>query len=924
MAAGNEVGGTVGAIAGLFAATSSRPTAVLIEGEPGIGKTTQLHHAAEDARAQGFTVLSASGAVGESVLAYAGLADLLSGVDRSLLAALPAPQRNALDWVLLRSDGMDGPTDQRAVAAAFLTTVNALAERSPVLLVIDDVQWLDPSSVTVLSFAVRRITGPVSVLAAVRTEFGQAPANWLQLARPEDLRRVQVPPLSPGDMHTMITKRFERSLSRPALMRIHRLSGGNPFYALELARADGGSATATLLPGGLSDLIQARVGNLEPDVQEVLLAAACATTPSVSLLRTVLGNERDEADDRVIAALELAETRGLVTIDGDHLAFTHPLLARGVLDNATSAQRRTVHRELADAVTEPELRARHLALAAKGADADAVAALDAGAASARTRGAPAAAAELLELALRLGGDTPERRILLAASLFDAGEPARARTLLETLLDRLPPGALRGRASHLLGTVRLFGDSFAEAAAVLRQALDEGGHEPELEVLMLLTLSFADYNAGLVAEGVTNATAAVAAAERLGAPVLLSQALGMRVILGFLAGEGFDEAAMRTALELEGDQSAAPLPLRPSVQHALLQAWTGRVADAPAVMRSIWQKCIDAGDEIGANFAAFQAVLVDVWFGDFTDLAVRADDARERALQVGSDVALFTALTMTATAATYAGDEEAARRDIEAALAAAERSNTRMMLGWTLHLLGFLEVSRGNYEAAWAALEPMAQMLESQPASSELVVAQFVPDAIEAAVALDRLDVAERLADILESNGRRLERGWMLAVSARGRAMVLAARGDLPGAVAAARQATERHEGLPMPFERARTQLLLGQLLRRQRLKEPAAAELTMAIDTFTELGARLWAERARTELGRANIGPHRDTALTPSEQRVAELAATGFTNREVAAALFISPKTVEANLARVYRKFGIRTRAELGQRMSRPNRGLAD
>lgn len=921
MAAGNEVGGTVGAIAGLFAATSSRPTAVLIEGEPGIGKTTQLHHAAEDARAQGFTVLSASGAVGESVLAYAGLADLLSGVDRSLLSALPAPQRNALDWVLLRSDGMDGPTDQRAVAAAFLSTLNVLAERSSVLLVIDDAQWLDPSSVTVLSFSMRRLDGPVSVLAAARTGLGETPVSWLRLARPEDLRRIKVPPMSAGDLHAMIMQRHGRSLSRPALLRIHELSGGNPFYALELARAvDDAPAGPLALPGGLAELVGARVGGLSAETQEVLLIAACATTATVSLIQRAAP---DGVGD-VVAALEDAETHGVVEIDGDRLTFTHPLLAQGVHGNASSSQRRSAHRRLAEIVDVPELRARHLALAATGADPAAVAALDDAAASARTRGAPAAAAELTELALRLGGDTPERRIQLAMNHFDAGEPAQARAILESLIEQLPPGRLRAQASQLLGTVRLFGDSFREAAEVLQRALAEGEADPALEVTMLVTMSFAEYNAGLVDEGVGTATKAVTAAERLGEPVLVSQALGMRVILGFLAGEGFDEASIQTALELEGDRSATPVPLRPSTQHALLRAWTGSSRSAPDAVRSIWRQCIDAGDEIGANFAAYQAVLVEVWYGKFADAAIRADDAVERAHQIGSDVALFTSLSMRATAATYLGDEDTARRDIAAALPAAERSTTRTMMGWTLHILALLEVSLGNYEAAWVTLEPMVRALEMHPLATEIITAQFVPDAIEAAVALGDLTTAERLVEIMDSNGRRVDRPWMLAVGARGRGMVLAAEGRLEEAVDVTRQAMAQHERLPMPFERARTQLLLGQLLRRQRFKELAAVELTEAVRVFDELGARLWAERARTELGRANIGPHRDTALTPSEQRVAELAATGFTNREVAAALFISPKTVEANLARVYRKFGIRTRAELGQRMSRPNRGLAD
>jgi DNA-binding CsgD family transcriptional regulator len=172
-----------------------------------------------------------------------------------------------------------------------------------------------------------------------------------------------------------------------------------------------------------------------------------------------------------------------------------------------------------------------------------------------------------------------------------------------------------------------------------------------------------------------------------------------------------------------------------------------------------------------------------------------------------------------------------------------------------------------------------------------------------------------LVDALEGNGRRLDRAWMLAVGARCRAMLLAARGDVDGANLAVEAAMAQHDRLPMPFERARTQLLLGQFQRRQRHKDVAMATLSEALATFEDIGARLWAQRTATELARTKFGPRKIAGLTPSEQRVAELAAKGLTNRDVAAELFISPKTVEANLSRIYRKLDIHSRAELGGRM---------
>jgi DNA-binding CsgD family transcriptional regulator len=227
-------------------------------------------------------------------------------------------------------------------------------------------------------------------------------------------------------------------------------------------------------------------------------------------------------------------------------------------------------------------------------------------------------------------------------------------------------------------------------------------------------------------------------------------------------------------------------------------------------------------------------------------------------------------------------------------------------------MGFLEVSVGNHAAALAALQPMQRTFEAIP-GTEIMTASFIPDAVEAMISLGRSGEAEPLIDALERNGRRLDRPWMLAIGARCRSMWLAGRGDVEAATRKAHEAMAEHDRLAMPFERARTQLLLGQLQRRQRQKESARATLREALDAFHSMGTPLWADRARAELARAEAAPTRDLALTPSEQRVAELAATGMTNRDVATALFISPKTVEANLARIYRKLGIKTRAELGR-----------
>jgi DNA-binding NarL/FixJ family response regulator len=235
----------------------------------------------------------------------------------------------------------------------------------------------------------------------------------------------------------------------------------------------------------------------------------------------------------------------------------------------------------------------------------------------------------------------------------------------------------------------------------------------------------------------------------------------------------------------------------------------------------------------------------------------------------------------------------------------------------LATLAFLELSLRNYDAAVTALAPMLSAFDPDSTSTELPGAAFLPDAVESLVQLGRLAEAEPLIEALERNGSTHDRAWMRAVGARCRGMLMAARGDLDGAHRAARRAMAEHERVAMPFDTARTLLLLGQLERRQRKKESASISLQKALEAFERLNAPLWADRARAELARANVGPNRTGQLTPSEQRVAELAASGMKNRDVASALFISPKTVEANLARIYRKLGIKSRAELGRHIGR-------
>ena len=909
------------AIAEFLDAASVDPTGLVIEGDPGIGKTTVWSAAVDLAVDRGFRVLSARAADAESVLGYAALADLLAEVDSEEWAALPAPQRLAVDHVLLRADAAGSATDPRAVAAGFLSVVKALAECGPVLVAIDDLQWLDASSMQIIAFAARRLSGRVGVIGTVRTNPGAgAVTSWLQLPKHGQVRRITLDPLSLGSLREMVSERLGRSLPRHTMVRIQEISQGNPFYALELARVmdDRQTGSEVRLPDTLADLVQARVGNLRTEVQDVLLAASCVAAPTVELVARVTAADVEHT----FGLLADAEDKGIVEIDGHRLCFTHPLLARGVYSAASRARRHAMHRRLAEIVEEPELQARHLAKAVAWGDPHTLQCLDSAAEMAQMRGAPAAAAELVDLAISLGGDTPERRIRLAGYHFDAGDAARARALLEETIAALEPSRLRSQALALLGPVRIFGDSFVEGVAAMERSLDEAPDDLTLRVSTSVTLLLPLFNTGNLADAWRRAQYAVTDAERLGHPLLLSQALSMRAFLGFLRGDGIDEPSMRSALEMEECSSDAAsgsgfqMIVRPRSHHALLLGWTGELERAHEEMVSLRRSCIEHGLEHELIYVTYYMVQVEIWRGNFSEATALTEQGMESALQLGGEVSIGAALTWRAALAAYAGNEIQVRSDVSAALAAMRRCGARMLEGWPIAITGFLELSLGNHQAALDTLEPLLANLQKAPAGTEIYLAEFVPDAVEALVHLGRLDDAEPLVEALEYNGRRLDRAWMLAVGNRCRSMLVAARGDVDGALAAAERAMIEHERLPMPFERARTQLVLGQLQRRQRRRQDATTTLREALGAFERMGIRLWADRARAEVARTDVGRGRADALTVSEQRVAEMAASGMTNHDVAAALFISPKTVEANLARVYRKLGIHSRAELGRHMS--------
>ncbi|OBH57320.1 hypothetical protein A5686_25345 [Mycobacterium sp. E2479] len=892
------------AVTDFLASLPRRSCALVIEGEAGIGKTAVWADAVRRAGECGYRVLSCRAAAAESVLAYTVLADLLDDVDDTIWADLPAPQQQALDGALLRDLVAASDIDPRAVAAAFVAIIGRLAAERPVVIAIDDLQWSDASSASVVAFAARRLRAGAALLCTTRTEEA---APRLQLPSPDDMRRIRMQPLTVGELHQVLLMRLGQSVARPTLLRIHEIAGGNPFFALELARELGtqGRTFEMRLPGSLSELVRARISRV--GAEDVLLAIASLPNPTVVMVAQAI----DSPPDQVMQSLREAENQAVVAIDGSRLRFTHPLLAHGVYSAAAPGRRREMHRRLAEITDQPELHARHLALADTSGKPETLAALDRAAEIARGRGAPAAAAELIELAVGLAGDTdPRREIRCATCYFVAGDTARARRILDTVVATLPPCPTRAEALHQLGLIVLSDDSFLEAAGVLEQAVDESGADAGLRVRILISLAFALLNAGRHEHAYARVEQAVTDAERLGAAALLGPALGMRVMIDFMGGKGFDELAMKRAVGMEGPGSSVPLPLRPRAQMSLLRAWTGELQTARDELAEMERQCLALGEEAELIFIGFHLTLIDIWLGNLASAAVIADATMERATQLGGDFPIFIGLTLRAAVAAHGGRLGAARGDLSQAIAAAQRCGSRRLAEWPATIAGFVEVSAGDYQAAIDALEPLLPMVALFPEASEIISSSFVPEAVEAMVGLGRLDDAEPLVASLERNGRRLNRAWTLAVGMRCRALLAAARGDVTGAMTSVELALAEHQRLAMPFERARTLLLAGQLQRRHRRRDAAGAALREARDTFFQLGTTAWAERAETELARLSIRG-REPGLTATEERVADLAVSGLTNRDIAAAMFVSPKTVEVTLSHVYRKLSIRSRAEL-------------
>ncbi len=892
--------------------TAEGPAALVLEGEAGIGKSALWLAGVRTARERRFRVLSTRPAEAEQSLGHAGLGDLLEDDLDEVLPALAAPRRRALEIALLVEEAGTHPPDPRTLAVAVRTAVRLLAETGPLLVAIDDVQWLDPSSEHALAFALRRLSNERVLVLLTRRLDERAEVSGLEhTLDAERVQRVHVGPLSLGAVQRVVQVRLGEVFARPTLLRLHETSGGNPLYALELARAllahgaVGDPTQPLLVPETLEGLVRARLAELPDETRRALALATALGRPSTDQLSRA-GVPAD--------VLEAALDARVIDVTNRSIHFTHPLLASVLYQGLSARERRRTHALAAEVVDDEVSRARHLALASEGVNAEIAGALEAAADVARARGAIAAAAELGEHAVRLTppGDEEDahRRVVSAArAQLAAGEVERARVLAHDLAARTRAGPRRAEALVLLSELEA-GGQLREAVAMLREALRETAAPPALRASIHQRLSLeARFTDGMqVAE--EHGRAALELAERLDDDDLRSGALAALALVRFNAGK---PRALELAEQAYGLVARADLRRQVDAGFCLVHilVWSAHLQRARALLDRLRQEWSTRDERVGAD-ALWYLSLVELQAGRWPLAAEYAERAREVSVLYGRDDAEAPQnLFPIALAAAYQGDLDGAGDLAARARRLAEKHGA--LLPALAATQGLVEHWRGDEQAAltsFLAAERGAEDAEwGEPA-----LYSWRADYVEALLECGRSDDATRVVDAWEAGALRLDRPWVTAQATRSRGLIAAADGDVEQARAMLEQAVEQHEGVGDPFGQARALLALGVVRRRARQKRPAREAIEAALAGFEALGAAGWAAKARAELGRI-AGRKRETGLTAAERRVAELVAEGRTNREVAAALYLGERTVETHLTHVYAKLGVRSRTELARKL---------
>ena len=885
---------------------------LLVRGEPGIGKTALLEHAAGEAR--GMALLRARGIESEAEVPFAGLLELvrpaLGELDR-----IPAPQAAALRGALAL--GPSAEADRFVIGAATLNLLACHAERSPLLVLVDDAHWFDGASLTALVFAARRLEAdPIAVVFAVRA--GEAPTV--------EEAGLSVLTLGGVDRETareLLKRHCQQAIAPNDSDRLFEATAGNPLALVELA-ATGGELGLPPTEGPLpietsvERTFRRRIDRLSEPARLALLLAASDDSGQLSRL----GRAAD-ALGVDLSALEESERAGLVSIAYGVLHFRHPLVRSAAHHAHAPSERRAAHRALAESLDEelePDRRAWHLASAAFGPDAATATALAHAGERARTRSAYAAAAAAFERAAHLtpeGGHRVPRLFAAAEAAWLGGQAERAMGVIGEALEGCADRRLRAELQHLRGHVAMRTGPVMEAHDILAQGAAEiEDSDPVKAVVMRAEAAEACVYAG---EPQTMLATARAAWEQLPPDAgdretfLVSFALGTALIY---AGEGPAGAPyIRRAiaiLERSDALSDDPRLVSSAAQGALWlrEAEIGRGLTARAIALARGRNAIGVLPFVLA-FAARDAVASAGWSSG----EALAHEAIRLARDTGQALPLCAALSWLAGVEARQGSEDPCRRHLAEALALSERHGLGFFRLWALEALAYLELGLDRPDAAVLRLEEREVTLrEARIADPDI---SGIPELIEAYVRCGRFRDAGALVVDYASRTKHKAQPWALARAARCHGL-LADDGGFERHFA---EALRLHALTPDRFEEARTRLCFGERLRRARRRAQARPELRHALDAFDALGASPWAERARVELlATGETARRRDVdtldELTPQERRVAMILTEGKTTREAATQLFLSPKTVEYHLRHVYQKLGVRSREALADALA--------
>jgi DNA-binding CsgD family transcriptional regulator len=884
--------------AALADARLNQSSAVVFAGEVGIGKTTLLDYAAEQARASSMSVLRVRGIESEARIPFAGLLELLRPA-LGALKRLSTPQRAALESALALRPA--AAYDRFAIGAATLNLLAAYAENAPVAAVIDDAHWLDGSSADALRFAIRRLMAdPIAFVIAVRD--GEA-----SFVDDTQLRTLHLGGLDHEAAAALV--------GEEAVDRLYTATNGNPLALLELARE---AARLSDLPinaplpieGSVAQGFVRRSEALPDATRHALLIAAASDTGELQALH--------RACPGLAGELVPAETAGLVTLRDGYVDFRHVLARSAIYGAALPEERRAAHRALANSLPDRDAdrRAWHLALASVGPDETAASALAQAGDRAHARSAYAVAAAAYERAATLSADPARLRYRAADAAWLAGQGDRAVSLL---IEAQPDAdsRLALEIDHLRGQITARRGPVDEAHAILTSAAERAADDdPETAATMFAEAAMPSFYAGDVAQIMRTAQRASELAEGLDgrAPILAGLARGMALILAGEGERGADSlraavARLEASNELRDDPYLAiwaamgPLWLREA------EAGRGLYDRALEIVRS--RSALGALPELLGHLARDWATTTE-----WTTAHAAYSEAIAIARETGQDVALAFALAGLAALEAHQG------REAECRLHAAEGRDACIRAGmavpelWAVLALGDLELGLGQPDGARARYRECEELLAAR--GIEDVDLSPVPELVESLLRLGRDDEAAAAGKSHEEHARAKGQPWALARAARVGAL-LAADDEFEDRFD---QAIELHGQTPDAFETARTRLAYGARLRRSRQRVRAREQLRVAIEIFDMLGAEPWSNLARAELeATGETARKRDPStlgqLTPQELQIAMLLADGRTTRETAASMFLSPKTIEYHLRNVYRKLGIHSRRELAEAMER-------